>query len=148
MLRSEGRIIALAVLLMGAALPSAYLLAQNQPTAKRKLYVQAPPDAQAIKEEIVKKVTAWNGVSIVTLPEQADLVLEVVQSGKLNVMTGSGDKGAAVLRDAHTGEDLWSDSRGGGWSIRGWSNRAVGRKFGEKLVGYLQVYTNKAGPGK
>jgi hypothetical protein len=65
-----------------------------------------------MKEEIAKKLVAWNGVSVVTLPANADLILEVVQSGKLNVMTGSGDKGAATLKDAHTGEDLWNDSSG------------------------------------
>ncbi len=124
-----------------------FLTAQNQEQHKRTLYIKAPPDAQAIKEEIVKKLVAWNGVSVVASPTNADLVLEVVQSGKLNVMTGSGDKGAAVLKDAHTNEDLWSDSRGGGWSMRGFSNRAVGRKLGEKLVKFLQVYLNKAEAG-
>jgi hypothetical protein len=121
-----------------------FLAAQNQEHQKRTLYIQAPPDAQAMKEEIKKKLVAWNGVSVVTSPANADLVLEIVQSGKLNVMAGSGDKGAAVLKDAHTGEDLWSDSRGGGWSMRGFSNRAVGRKLGEKLVEFLQGYLNKA----
>jgi hypothetical protein len=117
--------------------------AQSQSETRLNLYIQAPPDAQAIKEEIVKKVAAWDGVSIVTLPAQADLVLDVVQSGKLNVVSGSGDKGAAVLKDANSGEDLWSDSRGGGWSMRGFSNRAVGRKLGDKLVEFLHVYVNK-----
>jgi hypothetical protein len=96
-----------------------------------------------MKEEIAKKLAAWNGMSVVASPAKADLILEVVQSGKLNVITGSGDKGAAVLKDARTGEDLWNDSRGGSWSIRGWSNRAVGRKLGEKLVEFLQGYVNK-----
>lgn len=134
--------VALAVLMTAS-----FLAAQNQEPYKRSLYIQAPPDAQAIKEEIVRKLVAWNGVSVVTLPAEADLVLEVVQSGKLNVMTGSGDKGAAVLKDAHSGEDLWTDSRGGGWSMRGWSNRAVGRKLGAKLVEFLQVYVKKPGSG-
>ena len=118
--------------------------AQNQKQIpKRNLYIQAAPDAQAMKEEIVKKVAAWNGVSVVTLPAQADLILEVVQSGKLNLYSGSGDKGAAVLKDAHSGEDLWSDSRGGAFSMRGFSNKAVGRKLGDKLVEFLQIYINK-----
>jgi hypothetical protein len=118
-------------------------LAQSESATKLNLYIQATPDAQAMKEEIVKKVAAWNGVSIVTLPAGADLALDLVQSGKLNLANGSGDKGAAVLKNAHTGEDLWSDSRGGGWSMRGYSNRAVGRKLGDKLVQFLQVYVNK-----
>jgi len=120
-----------------------FLAAQKQAQQKRTLYIQAPPDAQAMKEEIAKKLAAWNGMSVVASPAKADLILEVVQSGKLNVITGSGDKGAAVLKDARTGEDLWNDSRGGSWSIRGWSNRAVGRKLGEKLVEFLQGYVNK-----
>jgi ABC-type glycerol-3-phosphate transport system substrate-binding protein len=148
MLKNEARNTVLTILLAAAVLASALGCAQDQPDTKRKLYIQAPPDAQAMKEEIVKKVAAWNGVSIVTLPEKSDLVLEVVQSGKLNVMTGAGDKGAAVLKDAHSGEDLWSDSRGGAWSMRGWSNRAVGRKLGSKLVEFLQVYVNKTPPTK
>lgn len=53
---------------------SGFATAQGQDAGKRNLYISAPPDAQAIKEEIVKKVAAWNGVSIVTLPERADLV--------------------------------------------------------------------------
>lgn len=142
-IRNFGLVLALIV----SVVPT-YVPAQNQAAAKRNLYIQASPDAQAMKEEIVKKIAAWNGVSIVTLPAQADLILEVVQSGKLNVTTGSGDKGAAVLKDAHTGEDLWSDSSGGGWSMRGWSNRAVGRKLGAKLVEFLQIYANKAGAHK
>jgi hypothetical protein len=124
-------------------LAGCFLTAQNQGQHRRTLYIQAPPDAQAIKQEIAKKLVAWNGVSLVTLPANADLILEVVQSGKLNVMSGSGDKGAAVLKDAHTGEDLWTDSRGGEWSVRGWSNKAVGRKLGEKLVEFLRGYVNK-----
>ena len=129
-------------------LVSLVVVVQSEQPAKRTLYIQAPPDAQAIKEEITKKVVAWNRVTIVTKPTDVDYVLEVAQSGKLNVFTGSGDKGAAVLKDGHTGEDLWTDSRGGGWSMRGWSNRAVGRKLGEKLVEFLEVHLNKAEGGK
>jgi hypothetical protein len=123
-------------------------LSQNQQVTKRTLYIEAPPDAQAIKEEIAKKIAVWNRVAIVTKPADADFVLEVAQSGKLNVFTGSGDEGAAVLKDAHTGEDLWTDSRGGGWSMRGWSNKAVGRKLGDKLVEFLEVHLNKMEAGK
>jgi len=133
-----------AFLVVAVATLTASVAAQDPTAAKHALYIQAAPDAQAMKEEIVKKLAAWNGVSIVTLPTQADFILDLVQSGKLNVVSGSGDKGAAVLKDAHTGEDLWSDSRGGGWSVRGFSNRAIGRKLGEQLVGFLQVYLNRA----
>jgi hypothetical protein len=114
-----------------------FLAAENQKPQKRTLCIQAPPDAPSNEGRNHEEASGMGGVPVV-LPVNADLILEVVQSGKLNIMPGSGDKGAAVLRNAHTAEDLWTDSRGGGWSMRGWSNRAVGRKLGGKLVEFLQ----------
>jgi hypothetical protein len=35
-----------------------FVAAQNPEQQKRTLYIQAPPDAQAIKEEIAKKLMA------------------------------------------------------------------------------------------
>jgi hypothetical protein len=111
---------------------------QDKPTAKACLYISAPPDAKQIKDEIATKVQQSELVEIVFLESRADLILEVVQSGKLNAMTGSGNKGAAVLKVKSTGEEVWNDSHGGGWSWRGWSNKAVGRKLGDELVKFLR----------
>lgn len=112
---------------------------QIPPTARpsfrpQSIYIDSPPDAQRIKIEIVKKLQKWGEIAVVSLPERADIILQLVQSGKLNAFTGSGDRGSVVLKNRRTGEDLWSQDRGGGWSMRGWSNAAVGRKLGDELI--------------
>jgi hypothetical protein len=101
------------------------------------IYIDTPPDAQPIKVEIVKKLQNWGEVKIVTLPEQADIILQMVQSEKLNMSTGSGNRGSVVLKNRRTGEDMWSQSRGGAWSMRGWSNAAIGKKLGDDLIKFL-----------
>ena len=103
----------------------------------QSIYIDAPPDAAPIKKQILAKLQAWGEISVVNLPEQADLILELVQSGKLNVFSGSGDRGSVVLKNRRTGEELWTESRGGGWSMRGFSNAAVGRKIGGDLINFL-----------
>ncbi|MDR5726978.1 MAG: hypothetical protein RB191_05870 [Terriglobia bacterium] len=107
------------------------------PSGLRTIYIDAPPDAEPIKTEIVRKLHTWGEIAVVYKPEQADLILELVQSGKLNLGSGSGNRGSVVLKDRRTGEDLWSRSRGGGWSIRGFSNTVVGRKLGDDLIQFL-----------
>lgn len=108
-------------------------------TASRaqSIYIDAPPDAAPIKKQILAKLHAWGEISTVNLPEQADLILELQQSGKLNVGSGSGNRGSVVLKNRRTGEELWTESRGGGWSMRGFSNAAVGRKLGDDLIKFL-----------
>jgi hypothetical protein len=109
----------------------------HQTSRPQSIYIDAPPDAAPIKKQIVAKLQAWGEISVVNLPEQADLILELVQSGKLNLASGSGDRGSVVLKNRRTGEELWTESRGGGWSMRGWSNAAVGRKLGDDLISFL-----------
>ncbi len=103
----------------------------------KRIYVDAPPDAAPIKKQILAKLQAWGEISVVNLPEQADMILELEQSEKLNVFSGSGDRGSVILKNRRTGEELWTESRGGGWSMRGWSNAAVGRKLGDDLINFL-----------
>lgn len=104
------------------------------------IYIDAPPDAQPIKAQILKRLQVWGEITVVSLPEKADLILQLVQSGKLNPFSGSGDRGSVVLKKRGTGEELWSQSRGGGWSMRGWSNAAVGRKLGDDLIQFLSTH--------
>lgn len=110
--------------------------ARNMSRAQ-SIYIDAPPDAAPIKKQIREKLQAWGEISVVNLPEQADLILELVQSGKLNLGSGSGNRGSVVLKNRRTGEELWTQSRGGGWSMRGFSNAAVGRKLGDDLINFL-----------
>ena len=105
--------------------------------APLSIYIDSPPDAQPIKKEIIEKLRNWGEITVVYLPERADLILQLNQSEKLSVTTGSGNRGSAVLRNRRTGEDLWSQSRGGAWSMRGWSNAWVGKRIGSDLIQFL-----------
>jgi hypothetical protein len=115
------------------------------------IYIDAPPDAQPIKKEILAKLRSWGEITIVNLPEQSDLILQLDQSGKLNALSGSGNRGSVVLKNRRTGEELWAESRGGAWSMRGWSNASVGRKLGDDLIQFLvknQSHIDRTEPSK
>jgi hypothetical protein len=73
---------------------------------------------------------------LVAVPQQADLVLEVVQTGQLSA-SGSGNQAAAILRDASSGAELWSTTKGGSWTWSGWSNAWVGRAIADALIKYV-----------
>src|ERR1700692_2427231 len=65
---------------------------QNSPAAQpsfrpQSIYIDSPPDAQRIKIEILKKLQKWGEIAVVYQPEQADIILQLVQSGKLNAFT-------------------------------------------------------------
>jgi len=120
------------------------LLGSAMAQAPKTIYIDASPDTQPIKEQVIDKLHTWGEIEVVNLPEQADLILQLVQSEKLLVTTGSGNRGSVVLKSRRTGDDLWGQSRGGAWSMRGWSNAWVGKKLGSDLVSFL----SKEGHGK
>ena len=123
-----------AALVVDATAHSPYAPAASAPGS---IYIDSRPEAQPIKDEIVKKLREWGKITVVGVPEQADLVLELDQSEKLLITTGSGNRGSVVLKNRRTGEDLWGRSRGGAWSMRGWSNAWVGKRLGSDLVRWL-----------
>ena len=119
-------------------------------SAPQTIYIDSPPDAQPIKKEITQKLQQWGEITVVYLPEKADLILELDQSGKLSA-SGTGNRGSVVLKNRRTGEDVWSQSRGGAWSMRGWSNAWVGKRLGADLVNFLttnQIRIDRAEPRK
>jgi len=75
----------------------------------------------------------------VNLPEQAQLILQLDQAGRLDCSfnTACGNRGSAVLKDRLTGDELWSEENGGAWQMSGWSRAAVWRKLGDELVKFL-----------
>ena len=99
------------------------------------------PTAHPMKREFLQKLHQWGNATIVNLPEQADLILQLDQTDKLgglaSVWTVRGNAGCAVLKDRRTGEELWSETKGGAWQMSGWSTAAVGKKLGDDLVKFL-----------
>ena len=74
------------------------------------------PNSHPMKKELLEKLHKWGKVTVVNLPDQADLILQLDQTDKLggliSVWTVRGNAGCAVLKDRRTGEELWSETHG------------------------------------
>lgn len=91
-----------------------------------------------VSNEISGAIVKWGKLSVVSRPEQADLVLEVTLAGELNVWTGAGNQAAATLLHRQSGVHLWSETKGGSWAVSGWSNAWVGRSIAKDLVKFIE----------
>jgi hypothetical protein len=117
--------------------------------AQQSLYIDTQlPNSHPLKKELADKLKQSGKVMIVLLPEKADLILDLEQTGRgVSACSGSiifpaacGNRGRAVLKNRQTGEELWSEESGGPWQMSGWSAGMVGRKLGNDLVKFLTRY--------
>jgi S1-C subfamily serine protease len=113
-------------------------------SAAKTLWVSVSSGSPVLKTEISKKLLQWGKLILVSSPSQADLVLEVVQTGELNMSTGAGNQAAALLRDSESGTQLWSTTKGGSWSMSGYSNAWVGRGIGDEFIKFYNSTTKTA----
>jgi S1-C subfamily serine protease len=113
-------------------------------SAAKTLCVSVSSGSPVLKTEISKKLLQWGKLILVSSPSQADLVLEVVQTGELNMSTGAGNQAAALLRDSESGTQLWSTTKGGSWSMSGYSNAWVGRGIGDEFIKFYNSTTKTA----
>jgi hypothetical protein len=96
------------------------------------------PNAHPTKTELVAKLQKSGKVTLVNLPDQADLILILDQTERLWSGGGNGNRGRVILKDRRTGEEMWSEEKGGGWQMSGWSAGSVGRKLGDDLLKFLK----------
>ncbi len=94
-----------------------------------------------IKAEIEKKLLKWGQLTLVSSVNESDLVLVIAQTGQLNTLTGEGNQAAASLKDRQSGAVLWSTTKGGSWSYRGFSNAWVGRAMADELTKFFTSFT-------
>jgi hypothetical protein len=143
-------------LLLGVArtlivFPLFVLAAQGQ----QNLYVETNlPNTHPLKRELVEKLKQSGRVTIVTLPEKADLILILDQTGRslgacasIWLHSECGHRGRVVLKNRQTGEEMWSEEKGGGWQWSGWSDTKVGRKLGDDMVKFLSQHPPDVGSG-
>ena len=109
-------------------------LSKNQ-----RLYISSQNDPTSVAE-ITKKLLKFGRVDLVGNSKEADLVLVVTQTSQLNMTSGAGYQSSAVLTDAQSGVQLWAETKGGGWSMSGFSSGRVGRLLGDELVKFLTSY--------
>jgi hypothetical protein len=123
---------------------------------QQSLYIDTHlPNSHPLKKELADKLKQSGKVVIVTLPEKADLILDLEQTGRgVSSCSGSiffsgacGNRGRAVLKNRQTGDELWSEEKGGARQMSGWSAGMVGRKLGDDVVRFLKNYVPSSEPG-
>ena len=95
-----------------------------------------------LKTEIGKKILKWGRLNLVTNPEEADLVLEVQQTGHL-YRSGphESNQAAAILKSREFDAELWSVTKGGTLSFLGYSAAWVGRAIADELIKFFNAAT-------
>jgi hypothetical protein len=94
-----------------------------------------------LKTELSGKLLEWGKLKLVSSPEEADLVLKVVQTGQLNLATGAGNQATVLLTDNASGTELWSKTKGGGWAMSGWNNAWVARALAKEFIKFFDSTT-------
>lgn len=81
---------------------------------------------------VQKELIKWKKYLVVTSYQDADLVLVLSPTANPNLTAGKGAKAAAFLR-TRDGTILWTDVKGGDWSMAGYSFPRVGRALVKEL---------------
>jgi S1-C subfamily serine protease len=103
----------------------------------KTLCVEVPSGSAVLKTELSGKLLEWGKLKLVSSPEEADLVLRVVQTGELNTATGAGNQATALLTDRSSGVELWSKTKGGSWAMSGWNNAWVARALAKEFIKFF-----------
>jgi S1-C subfamily serine protease len=94
-----------------------------------------------LKSELSGKLVEWGKLRIVSSPDDADLLLQVTQTGQLNLGTGAGNQATALLTDPSSGTELWSKTKGGSWAMSGYSNASVARSLAKEFIKFFESVT-------
>jgi len=107
----------------------------------KTLCVFVPSGNPVLKTELSGKLIKWGKLTLVTSPENADLVLKVVQTSDLNLATGAGNQATALLTEPASGIELWSKTKGGSWAMSGYSNAWVARELAKEFIKFFESAT-------
>jgi hypothetical protein len=94
-----------------------------------------------LKSELSGKLVEWGKLRIVSSPEDADLLLQITQTGQLNLGTGAGNQATALLTDRSSGTELWSKTKGGSWAMSGYSSAWVARALAKEFIKFFDSAT-------
>ncbi len=112
-------------------------------SSAKTLCVTIPSGNEVLKSELSGRLIEWGKLRLVSSPEEADLILKVVQTGELNLATGAGNQAAAILVDRASGTELWSKTKGGSWAMSGWSNAWVARALAKEFTKFFDSATKQ-----
>jgi hypothetical protein len=105
-------------------------------SAKTLCVSVTPGSDPLLKSTIERALTKWGKLKLVSSPAEADLTLSVQQTGR-QVLLNAGNQAGAVLRARNVEGDLWATSKGGGFSLRGYSVTKVGRGLANDFIKFF-----------
>ena len=105
-------------------------------SAKTLCISASPGSNPALKTAIDEKLSRWGRLRLVSSPAEADLTLSVQQTGR-QVLLNAGNQAGALLRARNVDGDLWATSKGGGFSLRGYSITKVGRGLADDFIKFF-----------
>ena len=121
--------------------PSSPVAPQEALRSAKTLFIWTAAGSAVLKGELSDKLLEWGKLTLVSSPEQADLILQITQTGELNLGTGSGNQATALLKHRASGTELWSKTKGGGWAMSGWSNAWVARALAKDFIKFFESAT-------
>ncbi len=109
----------------------------------RTLCVSLSAGSAVLRAAVVRRLLDWGRLQLVTSPDDADLVLQLVQTGGLDSWHVKGNQAAAWVRDAQSGTELWAGTKGGTWRLSGFSKAWVGRDLAEEFIRFFERATGE-----
>jgi hypothetical protein len=90
-------------------------------SAKTICIYQTPKGSPTVKAKVNERITQWGRLTLVSSPDEADLILEVTQIGEYNMNDhlGTYSSAMAILRERGSDAELWTVTKGSYWSFSG-----------------------------
>jgi S1-C subfamily serine protease len=104
----------------------------------KTLSVSLSRGSPVLRAAVVRRLLKWGRLQLVTSPDDADLVLQLVQTGGLDAWHVKGNQAAAWVKDPQSGTELWADLEGGTWRLSGFSTAWVGREIAEEFIRFYE----------
>lgn len=96
------------------------------------LCVAVPRGSPLLRAEIMNQMLKWGKLTLVSSPDSADLVLDVVQ------VPGMGSRAAAWLKDPETETELWAGTAGGMFRLSGLNASRLARAIAADAIRFLE----------
>lgn len=116
--------------------------------AATTLCINVTHGSPVLKTQISGKLVKWGKLTLITSPEDADLVMYVVQTGSLNTITGEGNQATVLLKERVSDVELWSVTKGGSWALSGWKVSSVANSIADSFIKYYETAVGELSKSK
>jgi S1-C subfamily serine protease len=99
-----------------------------------------------LKTEVTKKLIQWGKLTPVVVPEEADLILAIEQTARMD-WEGNGNEATALLVDRESKVELWSTTKGGPWGLSGLRIASVARAIADEFIRFYDSTLKTKKPG-